>query len=294
MSPPALHGASLCRVVKGKGEHLYMNAVMSDLRLYRRLIVMQVRAQLQYKINVVVDIFTYLGITSLEFLTMLIYFVQFPAILGWHIGEVAMLAAVTSVSFGLAELFGAGIDDFDETIRRGDFDRVLLRPLSALILVVSSDFRLRRLGRITEGMLAFVVGLALLHGIDWTPLKALALLMGVVSGALIFVSVLLLGATMCFWTVQTTELINSLYYGGREMLSYPITIYHQALQRILLFVVPLAFGSYMPTCYLLNRALPLNLPVWVVFLSPLAGLAFASVAVWLWGFGVRHYQSTGS
>ncbi len=271
-----------------------MDALLSDLRLYQRLIVMQVRAQLQYKVNVVVDVLTYLSVTSLEFLTMLIYFVQFPSMLGWHIGEVAMLAAVTSFSFGLAELFGAGIDVFDETIRRGDFDRVLLRPLSALILVASGEFRLRRLGRMTEGVLAFLFSLALLHNINWTLFKALALLIGVLSGALIFVSVLLIGATLCFWTVQTTELTNSLYYGGREMLSYPITIYNQAMQRILLFVVPLAFGTYMPTCYLLNRALPLNLPTWTVFLSPFLALAFASVAVWLWRFGVRHYQSTGS
>ncbi len=127
-----------------------MNAIVSDLRLYRRLIVMQVRAQLQYKINVVVDVVTYLSVTGLEFLTMLIYFVQFPTMLGWHIGEVAMLAAITSFSFGLAELFGAGIDVFDETVRKGDFDRVLLRPIGALILVASSEFRLRRLGRLVS------------------------------------------------------------------------------------------------------------------------------------------------
>lgn len=271
-----------------------MDAILSDLRLYQRLVVMQVRAQLQYKVNVVVDVLTYFGVTSMEFFTMLIYFVQFPSMLGWHIGEVAMLGGVTSFSFGLAELFGAGIDVFDETIRRGDFDRVLLRPLNALILVVSSEFRLRRLGRMTEGVLAFLFSLTLLHNINWTPFKALALLIGVLSGALIFVSILLMGATLCFWTVQTTELSSILYYGGREMLSYPITIYHQAMQRILLFVVPLAFGTYMPTCYLLNRTLPLNLPTWTVFLSPFSALAFASVAVWIWRFGVRHYQSTGS
>lgn len=270
-----------------------MDAILSDLQLYRRLVVMQVRAQLQYKANVVVDVLTYFGVTSLEFLTMLIYFVQFPSMLGWHMGEVALLAAVTSFSFGLAELFGAGIDVFDETIRSGDFDRVLLRPLSALVLVASTEFRLRRLGRMTEGALAFLASLLLLHDVNWSPFKVLALLLGIVSGALIFVSVLLMGATLCFWTVQTTELSNILYYGGREMLSYPITIYHQAMQRILLFVVPLAFGTYMPTCYLLNRALPLDLPVWTVFLSPLPALGFAGVAVWLWRFGVRHYQSTG-
>lgn len=271
-----------------------MNAIMSDLRLYQRLILMQVRAQLQYKINVVIDIVGYLAVTMLEFLSMLIYFVPFPTMFGWHIGEVAMLAAVASFSFGLAELFGAGIDVFDETIRRGDFDLVLLRPVGALILVTSSEFRLRRLGRITEGILAFIVSLVLLHGIKWTPLKLLVLPISVVSGALIFMSILLMGATMCFWTVQTTELTNILFYGGREMLSYPITIYHQVLQRILLFVIPLAFGAYLPTCYLLDRPLPLGLPGWVVFLAPLAALAFASIAVWVWSFGIRRYQSTGS
>jgi len=271
-----------------------MQEILSDLRLYRRLIVIQIRGQMQYKLNIVIDILTYFAVTGLEFVTMLLYFVPFPTMLGWRVGEVAMLAAVTSFSFGIAELFGAGIDVFDETIRRGDFDRVLLRPVEALILVASSEFRLRRLGRMTQGMLGFAFALVLLHGVDWTPLKLIALLMGIVSGSFIFVSILLLGATMCFWTVQTTELTSSLYYGGREMLSYPITIYHQALQRFLLFVIPLAFGTFLPTCYLLDRPLPLGLPVWVTFLAPVVGLGFASVAVWVWGFGVRRYQSTGS
>src|SRR5690242_20706314 len=157
-----------------------MQGIVSDLQLYWRLIVMQIRGQMQYKINIAIDILTYFAVTGLEFVTMLLYFIPFPTMLGWHVGEVAMLTAITSFSFGMAELFGAGIDVFDETIRRGDFDRVLLRPVEALILVASSEFRLRRLGRITQGILGFVLALVLLHGIDWTPLKATALLIGIV------------------------------------------------------------------------------------------------------------------
>jgi ABC-2 type transport system permease protein len=271
-----------------------VRSVLNDLQLYRRLIAMQVRAQLQYKANVLVDIATYFGVTTLEFITMLLYFVPFPTLLGWHVGEVAMLTAITSFSFGLAELFGAGIDDFDVPIRQGDFDRVLLRPVQSLILVGSSDFSLRRLGRLTQGITGFILALVLLHGVSWTPLKLLLLFIGIISGALIFISILLMGATMCFWTVQTTELTSIFYYGGREMLSYPISIYNQAIQGILLFVVPLAFGTYLPTCYLLDRPLPFGLPVWVAFLAPLVSLAFAAFAVRVWSFGVRHYQSTGS
>src|SRR5205085_11703058 len=241
----------------------HMQELLSDLRLYRRLIAIQMRGQMQYKINIVIDILTYFAVTGLEFVTMLLYFIPFPTMLGWHVGEVAMLAAVTSFSFGMAELFGAGIDVFDEIIRRGDFDRVLLRPVETLILVASSEFRLRRLGRLTQGILGFAFALVLLHRVDWTPLRAIVLFIGIVSGSLIFISILLLGATMCFWTIQTTELTSSLYYGGREMLSYPISIYNQAIQGILLFVFPLAFGTYLSTCYLLDRPLPLGLPRWV-------------------------------
>ena len=268
--------------------------LLIDLRLYRRLVAMQLRAHLQYKVNVLIDIVTYLSVTSLEFMPVLIYFGPFPTLLGWKVGEVALLYAITSISFGLAELFGAGIDTFDETVRRGEFDRVLLRPVSALLLIFSSEFRLRRLGRITEGLLIFILALSLLPGLKWTPPKLVILPIGIVSGALVFIAILLLGATMCFWTVETTELTNILTYGGREMLSYPLTIYHQSLQRFFLFVVPLAFGTYVPTCYLLGRSLPFGLPTEVAFGAPLVALAFALIAGAIWRFGVHHYQSTGS
>src|SRR6266699_3295639 len=254
--------------------------ILIDLRLYRRLIGMQLRTQAQYKFNLLIDIGTYLFVTTMEFFGVLFYFGSFKSILGWNIGEVALLTATASFGFGLAEMIGSGIDSFDMTIRRGEFDRLLLRPVSAFIQVIGSDFRLRRLGRLTQGCVAFVIGLVLLPGIA--------------SAAAIFVSILLLSATLCFWTVETTELFNSLTYGGREMMSYPITIYHQLLQRFFLFVVPLAFGAYIPVCYLLDRPLPFDMPGVVAFAAPLVALTFALVSSAIWRFGVHHYQGTGS
>ncbi|HEV2581327.1 MAG TPA: hypothetical protein VGT44_10795, partial [Ktedonobacteraceae bacterium] len=84
-----------------------MYNLLSDARLYRRLIAMQLRSQLQYKTSMLIDIGTYFLVTGIEFLTMLLYFIPFPTMLGWHVGEVALLTAITSFSFGLAELFGS-------------------------------------------------------------------------------------------------------------------------------------------------------------------------------------------
>jgi ABC-2 type transport system permease protein len=271
-----------------------MVSIASDARLYWRLIVMQIRAQAQYKMNLALDILTYLGVTGLEFFALLLFFLPFPTLLGWKIGDVALLAAVISISFGLAEMAGAGIDNFSETIRRGEFDRVLLRPVSAFVQVAGSDFRLRRLGRLTQGILGFGIALHFLPGLRWTPAKLAILPLGILSGTLIFLAILLLGATLCFWTVETTELTNILTYGGREMLSYPITIYSQTLQRFFLFVVPVAFGSYVPVCYILDRALPFGLPPELAFAAPPVALAFMLISGLIWRFGVHHYQSTGS
>lgn len=270
------------------------NAVLEDLRLYLRFIGIQVRAQAQYKVSLAIDVGTYFAVTSLEFTVVLILFNRFPSMAGWHVGDVAMLTAISSFAFGIAELVGAGIDAFDQTIRRGEFDRVLLRPVSAIVQVVGSDFRLRRLGRLSEGFLIFALAVHLLPPIHWTPAKLLMLPVGIFSGAAVFVAVLLLGATVCFWTVETTEITNSLTYGGREALSWPIAIYNRALQGFFLFVVPLAFGTYVPVCYLLGRPLPLGLPAWVAFCAPVAAGTFALAAAAFWRFGVGHYQSTGS
>ncbi len=269
-------------------------AIADDLRLYRRLIGMQLRAQAQYKASLAIDIATYLTVTGMEFVALLIIFGSFPTLLGWRVGEVVLLYGLTSVSFGLAELIGAGIDGFADTIRRGDFDRVLLRPVGAFMQVIGSDFRLRRLGRTTQGVIALALAPRLLPGLHWTVAKVAVAAVGVFSGAAVFVAILLLGATMCFWTVETTELTNILTYGGCTLLSYPLTIYNRGLQRFFLAVVPLAFGSFVPACYVLGRALPFGLPPALAFGAPIVALVFAGLSGAAWRVGVRHYQSTGS
>ncbi len=271
-----------------------IKSLREESALYLHLVGMQIRAQLQYKVDVTVNIVTYFLVALAEFAQILLVFGAFATLGGWHAGEVALLYAVTSIAFGLAELFGAGIDLFSDIIRKGEFDRMLLRPAGALLQVATSDFKLRRFGRITQGIVTLGIALALLGSFQWTPDKLLVLALGILSGATIFIAVLLLGATLCFWTVETTELTNIATYGGREMLSWPLTIYHETLQRLFVFVVPLAFGTFIPACYLLGRPLPFGLPAELAFAAPLVALGFALLACLTWRIGVRHYQSVGN
>ncbi len=145
----------------------------------------------------------------------------------------------------------------------------------------------------SQGGLALALAMAW-TAIAWTPLKLLYLLVVLISGFVMFSALLVLGAVLCFWTVQSIEIINTVTYGGTEMASYPLPIYHELLQHFFTFVVPLAFVSYFPALYLLDRPEAQHLPGWLPVMTPVAAAMLALVAWLAWQVGVRHYQSTGS
>lgn len=265
-----------------------------DMQLYRRLLGVQIRGQLQYKAHLAIEIITLCVLTLLEFMAVILYFARFKTLLGWQMGEVALVTAIVAIGYSLGELIATGFDAFSSVIRNGEFDRVLLRPASVFVQIAGSEFRLRRFGRIAQGCFLLMLSLHFLPWLHWSAIKILVLGLAIVSCALVFMAIFMLGATICFWTIETTELTNILSDGGREMMSYPITIYHPNLQKFFLFVVPIAFGSFVPACYILNRPLPFALPDVLVFFSPVIALAFAILSAAIWHIGVRHYQSTGS
>ncbi len=266
---------------------------MGDVALYFRLIGADLRSQMQYKLSFAGYVLGSFGSLFLEFLAILILFQRFPHLAGWTVGEVAFLYGLAAVSFGLAEMVSGGFDRFHQLIVRGDFDRVLTRPVDPFVQLFSQEFQLRRLGRIGQGLAALVLGQAL-AGVHWTLPKLLYLPVVALSGALVFVALFILGATLCFWTVQTSELTNIFTNGGTEMVSYPMEIYQEWLRRFFTFVIPLAFVTYFPALFFLDRPDGLGMPGCFPFLPPLVGVAFLALARAAWTFGVRHYQSTGS
>ena len=265
----------------------------ADAVLYQRLIGARIRSQMQYRVSFLLMTLVSFVVTGSDLLAILILFKYFGELAGWRAGEVALLYGLAMVAFGLSEMVAAGFDLFPQAIRQGEFDRVLLRPVGIFVQVLAADFQLRRLGRVAQGGLALALAIAW-TSIAWTPLKVLYLPVVLVSGFVMFSALLVLGAVLCFWTVQSVEIMNTVTYGGTELASYPLPIYHELLQRFFTFVVPLAFVSYFPALYLLDRPEAQRLPGWLPGMTPVAAAVLALVAWLAWRVGVRHYQSTGS
>jgi len=225
----------------------------------------------------------------------MVMFTQARSLGGWSLGEIAFLYGLSSVSFALHELFQGGYDNdvFALYVQRGMFDQMLIRPLPVPFQMFTEYFVLRRLGRMTQGLLAFVLGVALAQP-HWTLGKLAYLPMVMVGGAVFFLAISIAGCTLCFWTVQSTEVVNIFTYGGTTMLQYPLTIYQEWMQKFFVYVLPMAFINYFPTLYFLDKADPFRLPPFVPFLSPMVCAIVFLLSLRVWGLGVAHYASTGS
>ena len=263
--------------------------------LYTRLISIQVRSQLQYRVSFIMELISTGILNGTYFLSLVLIFERFKSVAGWTLGEVAFLAGCIEMSFATMDMVFSGFDPdmFSRFIRTGALDQMLLRPLSITVQVFGSRFELRRLGRILEGWVIFLVALHLAP-VQWTLAKALYLPVVFLSQVLAFGALFMMGSTLTFWTVQPVEAVNILTYGGNELMTYPASIYPPWLQRFFTYAVPFVFLNYYPALFFLDKPDPLGLTPAAPFLAPLVSAAMLAAALAFWRFGLNHYQSTGS
>lgn len=269
--------------------------MLRTARLYFRLISIQIRSQMQYRVSFLMEMVSTAFLSGITFLSVALIIERFGSIMGWNLGEVAFMAGLIEMSFASMEIIFSGFDAeaFATRIRLGTFDQMLLRPVNITVQVLGSQFLLRRIGRILEGLLIFIFCLATTP-IVWTPGKLVYFPVVFVSQIVAFGALFMIGSTLTFWTVQPVEAMNILTYGGNELMTYPMSIYPAWVRHFFTFLVPFVFLNYYPALYFLDKPDPLGLPPEASFMAPLAAALMMAAGFLFWRFGIDHYQSTGS
>jgi len=266
--------------------------VADTARVYVSLVSAAIRSQLQYRTSFALDVVGMFLVTFLDFAAVLVIFHNVPRLGTFSVAEVAFLYALSAMSFALAEFVVGHLDALSEYIRTGSFDVMLARPRGTLFQVLASDFRLRRLGQLVQGIAVFVYAVAALD-VPWNAARVAMVPVTVLCGGAIFSAVWVFVICVVFWAVEGRESASAFTYGGQFMTQFPIDIYSQWLRRFLAYLVPMAFVSYFPALYVLDKADPLGLPSFLRFSSPLVAVVAVLVAGSMWRFAVRHYRSAG-
>ncbi len=268
--------------------------VFDGVRAYRMIAAMWIRSTMAYRASFVMTTLGNFVATCLDFLAIVLMFSQIERLGGYSLPEVAFLYGLSAVAFGIADLVVGSMDRLGRRVRDGTLDTLLVRPAPVLAQVAADRFALRRLGRITQGLMVLGYALLSLDGVQWTTAKVLLMPVMVVSGGAIFCAVFVAGAAFQFVARDASEVQNAFTYGGSTLLQYPPGLFAQDLVRGVTFVLPLAFVNWLPALYVLGRPYPLDLPTWVAFLPPLVAAGCCALAGLAWRAGLRSYRSTGS
>ena len=257
-------------------------------RLYRHYIAINIRSAMQYKSSFWLTMLGQLLATVSTLFGIIFMFQRFHVIKGFTINEVILTSGIVQMQFSLAEMWARGFDHFSVMIRKGDYDRVLLRPRNEILQVFGSQFELSRIGRLIQGMLMLLYGIIRIK-IRWDFLKVLTLINMILGGTALFTGISIIRAALCFFTLEGLEFMNIFTDGAREHGKYPLNIYGDKFLLFCTVAIPYALVQYYPLIYILGqRSSP-----WFVFL-PLLTFLYLFPCIALFRFGVRHYQSSGS
>lgn len=258
------------------------------MKLYWRYFMIQCKSQLQHKRSFLMLVFGQFLATFTSFLGIYFIMARFQQVASFTTAEVLLNFSIMSFAYAMAEMFARGFDSFAQIIGNGEFDRMLVRPKNLFVQILGSRIELSRMGRLIQALLMFAWVIPN-SNITWTFDKILTLILMLLGGTIVFASLFLLYASLCFFTLEGLEFINIFTDGGREFGQYPFSIYGQGVLKFLTYIIPLALVQYYPLLYLTGRSSQATL-----MFAPLLATLFVIPVYFFWRFALKHYQSTGS
>lgn len=264
-----------------------------ELRIALRIAGIRIRGQIAYRSSFWMQIFSNFIIHFAEVLALFAMFHRFDSLGGWTLGEVAFLHGISMTAFSIGDTIAVGLDSVPNQVREGEFDRVLIRPLSSWIQTIVSEVSLRHLGQLVQGLLILGIAITMVD-IQWTPGKILFLPIAILTGVALYIGLFTVVAILSFWTVNSIEAVNAFTYGGSDLAQFPLHIFDRWMRNLFLFVIPVGFSAFYPALYILDKPDPLGMPQYFQFIGPFITAAFCLIVAWAWDQGIRHYRSTGS
>jgi ABC-2 type transport system permease protein len=260
---------------------------------YLLLVRIWMRAASQYRVSLVLTTLAQFFTTCLDLIAILVIYTHVQTIAGFTLPETLYLYGTTRLAFALSDVVASGVENLATMIRLGNFDLVLIRPVSSLAQVLADQFTPKRFGKLLTPILTLGWALHALP-VHWTVSKGAVCVGTVLCGFALYCALWVLTGCVSFIAVDAQEVANSFTYGSENATEYPLNIFGRPLGLALTFVLPVAFVTWQPSLYVLGHSDPFGLPGFLRFASPPAAALLSGLAALAWRACIRHYRSTGS
>lgn len=218
-----------------------------------------------------------------------ILFYHTDAIAGWTKLQMLLLLGLARLAQSLTALvFRSNMFGISSYIMNGQMDYILLKPISSQFTATFRYVRIHMLPHvlINVGLVAYA-----LKAMGRAPSWGQALAFGVLfaAGLAMLYAFWLSLATLSFWLIRQAPNIAELFDTLYDAAQYPRSIFSDALQFVVTYVVPLAFVTIFPA-----QALSQGIHwTYAAGSIPLASLMLV-LSSRIWRLGTRSYTSASS
>lgn len=261
---------------------------MSYFSIFFQYVGQYLKTRLTYRADMLVEIFSDLLFQAVNLVFILVVFGHTSLLKGWSRDEMIFIYGFFLVPFALFGAFFNIWDFTDRYIVKGEMDRILTRPIHSLFQIILERMELESLfGVITGLAIMFYAGNELGLSLHWYDPFIFFIL--VAGGALVYAGIFVTLASIGFWSDSRTDIMPMMYNIGNYG-RYPVDIYNNIIRYVLTWILPFAFVGVYPAAYFLGRE------EWYhyAYLTPVIGIVFFLISVFLWNIGVTKYRGAGN
>ena len=261
---------------------------MHYVSLFFDYIKIYMKTKLTYRSDLWIEILSDLLFQGLNLLFILVVFLHTDLLGDWSRDEMIFIYGYFMVPYGLFTAFFNMWNFTERYIIKGEMDRVLTRPAHNLFQLVLENIDPSSLFGALSGFLIMVYAGTQL-GLEWTWYDPLVLLLLVLSSMMVYFGVYVSLIAIGFFTDSQTGILP-LVWNMQNYGRYPVDIYNRVIRFTLTWVLPFAFVGAHPASYFLKKG------EWELyaFLTPVVGIVFLALSLWIWSVGVNRYRGAGS
>lgn len=265
------------------------NAIRRNARIYLTLQLVQIRTAIEYRADFWIGIVGAMlqQAAGLVFISAL--FSQIPEVEGWTVWNIAVLYGLTMIPKGLTELFCDGPWTLRAKVNSGEFDRVLVRPISPALQSATAIVSIHGFGQLILGIVVLIMGLSRsAFDISWWTIPYLLV---IIAASAVMISALNFAINMIgFWEPSAQSALPTMLALMIDFAKFPLDIFNVVIKGLVTIVIPYAFISYFPALLLLGKETSWR---WLGLATPLVAAIVVTVTAWLWNKALNRYQGVG-
>lgn len=266
-----------------------MKKIKQYLRVYRLRFKLALKIQSHSLANFYIGIFAFLVIQFSSILFLNIIFENVVNLEGFSFYQMIALYGFSQLTRGLDHFYSDYLWVFaTRGYIRGEFDKYLTRPISPLFQIMIERIQFDALAEFLIGLLLVFYSLVNLN-IPITLITLLQILFFTLVGSTTYTCLKIIGTASAFWIKNGFPVVKSIY-SFADFAKYPLTIYPQALQTLLTFVLAYALTAFIPVQAIFMNGftgtlIVKTLSIWLL-------LIFVSMIIWI--RGTNRYEGSGN